>query len=284
MITKLGIIGHPIGHTMSPVLHKAALDYYNLNSEFNTWDVKPGALCSFVKKARNLENGIIGFSVTVPHKEAIIPMLDGISNEALSAGAVNMVSNQDGQLFGCNTGGLGFLRSIFEKAEFNLKDKKVLILGAGGAARGVISIIKDEGIYSIAIANRTIERAQKLLVDLDLDIVSSKVVELGSLEMHRIACDSDLIVQCTTVGMLGGSEPSKSLLKAESISDKSLVYDLVYNPKDTPLLMEAKNAGAKIMSGMWMLVYQGAIAFEKWTSREAPLEVMFRATEGSFDS
>jgi shikimate dehydrogenase len=266
---------------MSPVLHKAALAYHGLNKDFSAWDIKPDELYDFVNEARKVKNDISGFSVTVPHKETIIPMLDGVSIEAEAAGAVNMVCNQDGHLYGYNTDGLGFLRSIREKAEFDLKGKKVLVLGAGGAARGVISAIRNQNVDSVAIANRTVGRAAKLFLELELGHILTKVVPMGSLEMNNIASESDLIVQCTTVGMLGGSEPNKSLIKANNISDKSLVYDLVYNPENTPLLIEAKKAGARIMSGMWMLVYQGAVAFEKWTSREAPIEVMFQATQMS---
>ena len=277
--TKLGIIGHPIGHTLSPTLHKAGLNYHGLNIDFKAWDVGREELHEFVIEARDKKNKVIGFSVTVPHKETIMPMLDSISEEAVSAGAVNMVTNDGGRLIGYNTDGAGFIRSIIEKTEFDFKGKKILVLGAGGSARGVVAAIKNHKFDSLVVANRTMDRASKLLLELGLGKMSAKVVEMDSLEMNQIASESDLIVHCTTVGMTGGSEPYKSLIKADNISDKSLVYDLVYNPGVTPLLMEAKKAGATIMTGIWMLVYQGAIAFEKWTSMEAPIEIMFRATQ-----
>lgn len=278
MTKCLGIIGYPLGHSLSPVIHQAALDYYSLDMRFMTWEIVPSLLGEFFDGMRTSELGIRGCSVTVPHKELIAPYMDEVSSGSHRAAAINTILNNQGWLTGYNTDGAGFLRALQEETNFSPANKNVLILGAGGAARGVAMTLAAEGAGSFTVANRTVDRAKRLAKDLKKQCGKDiRAITLESSEMSDIAQGSDLIVQCTTVGMLYGADEAKTLLQAQDIPPNALVYDLVYNPASTTLMSEANKAGAQTLGGLSMLIYQGAIAFELWTGKVAPIEVMFKA-------
>lgn len=278
MTKCLGIIGYPLAHSLSPVIHQAALDYHGLDMNFMTWEIIPSLLGEFFERMRTSRFDIRGCSVTVPHKELIAPYMDEVSSGSHRAVAINTVLNNQGWLTGHNTDGPGFLRALQEETNFSLVNKNVLILGAGGAARGVAMTLGAEGVGSFTIANRTIDRAKRLVKDLKKQFGKDiRAINLEYGEMSGIARESDLIVQCTTVGMLHGADEAKTLLQAQDIPTNALVYDLVYNPASTILMNEASKAGAQTLGGLSMLIYQGAIAFELWTGKVAPIEVMFKA-------
>lgn len=285
MTRRLGIIGYPIAHSLSPAIFQAALGHYGLDISYEAWEIPPHELKGFVEEARTPQAEVLGFNVTVPHKEMIMVYIDEVSPEAQKAVAVNTIFNQEGLLHGHNTDGAGFIRALKEEAKFSFDGSRVLILGAGGAARGVVMALASENLKSFTIANRTLDRCKRLARDLkrhwkgDLRSISLKADDL-----RKAAREADLIVQCTTVGMLHGPDADGALLTAEDISPKALVYDLVYNPPETPFMREARRAGASVLGGLSMLVYQGAIGFEMWTGKKAPVEVMFKAARKTLES
>ena len=217
--------------------------------------------------------------MTVPHKERVFEYLDDTDSWAKSVGAVNTIVREGSRLMGYNTDSFGFVKSLKEVGEFDPRGKNVVILGAGGAARAAVFGLAKEGIASLTIANRTLGRAQALADDVRGSIAPVTAVPLEPADLEKVCASADLIVNTTSVGMLHGDADGGTPLKAESIPSGVLVYDMVYNPPETPLLKEARRAGARGMGGLPMLIYQGAAAFELWTGREAPIEVMFPAGE-----
>jgi shikimate dehydrogenase len=285
MTVRLGIIGYPLGHSLSPVIHRAALENHGLNISYEAWEVSPKGLRSFVQEIRTPQTDVLGFNVTVPHKEMVLAYLDEVSPEAKKTAAVNTVTIQEGRLTGHNTDGAGFIQAVKEEANFSLKDSRVLILGAGGAARGVVMALAAEDVRAFIIANRTVDRAKRLAKDLKRNWKGDlKTISLKADDLRKAAMESDLIVQCTTMGMVHGPAQEDTLLYAGDIASTALVYDLVYNPTETPLLREAKKARATALGGLSMLIRQGAIAFEMWTGRPAPVNVMFKAARDALGS
>ena len=279
LVKRLGIIGFPIGHSISPVFQQAALDHFELDASYTSWEVPPGDLDRFINDIRCPD--LIGINVTVPHKESVISLIDDIDDWALRAGAVNTIVNRNGRLIGYNTDGIGFLRGLRHNQEFDLNGKTILVIGAGGAARGVILALSSESIGHLIIANRTLERAQTL-VNIAQEIgVSSQAISLDWQELSLAAAQSSLIINCTSVGMAHTPEENISPLLIQQIPPTCLVYDLVYNPLETQLLREAARAGAATMNGIKMLVYQGAESFERWFEKTAPVRIMLDAADGA---
>ena len=277
MTIQLGIIGFPIGHSLSPVFQQAALDHLKLDAISSTWEIHQGDLGAFIDGLRSPD--IKGINVTVPHKEAVLPLLDHVDEWALQAGAVNTIVNRDGALYGYNTDGMGFIKGLRHNAPFELQNKTVLIIGAGGSARGVIRALANESVGNIIIANRTLSRAQSLST-LSIGLgVPAQAISLDWQELSLASVQSELIVNCTSVGMAHTSEFGLSPLLLQQISPNSVVYDLVYNPIETQLLKEAVRAGAAVISGIKMLVYQGAASFELWFDRPAPVDVMLESAD-----
>ena len=277
---RVGIIGYPLGHSVSPAFQQAALDHHDLDVRFEVWETPPDALREVVTRLR--APNALGAGVTVPHKAAVIPLLDRLSEPAQRVGAINLIVNRDGLLEGHNTDTTGFLRALREDSAFDPAGKRVLLLGSGGAARAVAHVLLEQGVAALTIANRTPERARQLVADLGGGTALSAV----SLEPSELAVDGGwhLIVNCTTLGMRHSAGEKRSPITSASISSDALVYDLVYNPPETPLLREAGRAGAHTLGGLPMLIYQGAEAFQLWTGKEAPLEVMFQAARRALEA
>ena len=273
----VGIFGYPLGHSISPAFQQAAFDHHSLLVEYRAWPTPPERLAEEVHKLRGEE--YLGANVTVPHKERVFEYLDDTDSWAKSVGAVNTIVREGSRLMGYNTDSFGFVKSLKEVGEFDPRGKNVVILGAGGAARAAVFGLAKEGIASLTIANRTLGRAQALADDVRGSIAPVTAVPLEPADLEKVCASADLIVNTTSVGMLHGDADGGTPLKAESIPSGVLVYDMVYNPPETPLLKEARRAGARGMGGLPMLIYQGAAAFELWTGREAPIEVMFPAGE-----
>ena len=281
MVKRVGIIGYPIRHSISPVFQQAALDHHSVDATYQAWEVTPDGLGDFIASLRDADT--LGINVTVPHKEAVIPHMDSVDDWAADAGAVNTVHNDGGKLVGHNTDGLGFIRALEGEAAFAPRGRKVLIIGAGGSAKAVALALARSGAASITIANRTLQRARDLAEAISgrgsspWPGVSPEVTAVSLEAVSAAAASSDLIVNCTTVGMKHGPDEVGTALVARDIPSDALVYDLVYNTPDTPLLLEARKAQAATLGGLAMLVYQGAAAFEYWTGLEAPVEVMMKA-------
>ena len=276
---RAGIIGYPLGHSVSPAFQQAAFDHQDLDVRFEVWETPPDSLREVVTGLRAPD--ALGASVTVPHKAAVIHFLDRLSEPARQVGAVNLIVSRDGVLEGHNTDITGFLRALREDGAFDPAGKRVLLLGSGGAARAVAHVLLDQGVAMLTIANRTPEQARQLVADLG----DGAALSVASLEPSELAVDGGwhLIVNCTTLGMRHSDGEKRSPIPSASIPSGALVCDLVYNPPETPLLREAKRAGARTLGGLSMLIYQGAEAFQLWTGNEAPLTVMFQAARRALE-
>ena len=282
MNTSLGIIGYPIGHSISPRFQQAALDFCGIDAEYRAYPVAPEDVGKFVAGLR--QPGILGINVTVPHKEAVIPFLDEIDDWATEAGAVNTIVNRQGRLTGHNTDGYGFLRALQEGGGFQPRGRRTLILGAGGAARGVVLALAREGVGYLTIANRTPERAESLAQLARGRGITAQAIPLSGADLAEAAASAELIVNCTTIGMTHGPGAADSPLLRQAIPVTALVYDLVYNPLETRLLREAAQIGAATLGGIQMLVYQGAASFELWHEQPAPVPVMLEAATRAMQS
>ena len=283
MTLHLGILGYPLRHSASPAFQQAALDHLGLDARYEAWEVEPERLAERVRQLRGPD--LLGFSVTVPHKETVMPLLDAVDDAARAIGAVNTVVSRDGRLEGANTDLEGFLRALREEGAYDPRGGRALVLGAGGAARAVAYALLAEGAAGVAIANRSPERARILAEELGARFPAR--VQALSLDAEALApllaadASVDLLVNCTSLGMAHGPDPDASPVPADLIPGTALVYDLVYNPQETPLLAAARRAGARTLGGLPMLVYQGAAAFRMWTGREAPIDVMMRAASAA---
>ncbi len=280
--TKIcGVIGDPIEHTMSPVMHNAAFMKLGLDYIYIPFRVKTQELAQAVDGIRALN--IRGLNVTIPHKVAIMQMLDGLDPLAEKIGAVNTILNSNGDLKGYNTDATGFLQALLERG-FEPGGKKAVILGAGGASRA-ISYILAESDVQLTILNRKLEMdwAEELAWRISHDFKKeTKAMELGYDNLATALERADILVNATSVGMSPDSEETPvptQLLKADLV-----VFDIVYNPIKTRLLREAEAAGAQTISGIDMLVWQGAMAFERWTGQPAPLDLMRKEAIKSLES
>jgi shikimate dehydrogenase len=263
----VGLFGHPVSHSQSPLMHNAAFMETGLPFAYAAFDVAPHNLEEAVAGIRAL--GLKGVNVTIPHKVAIMPMLDEIDPLAKKIGAVNTVVNVDGRLIGYNTDGMGYVRSLVEETGIVLDKQIVTMLGAGGAARAVAFTLAEKGVKEIRIINRSRERAA-LLAEHVGTIVPTKVVEQA--EGKDVIADSSLLINTTSIGM--HPNVSEMPVPTEWLHKHLTVSDLIYNPLETRLLKEARAIGAQVHSGVGMFVNQGALAFELWTGQNAPGEIM----------
>jgi len=277
LTARLGIIGYPIGHSISPIFQQAGLDHLGIDATYEKWEVTPEDVGDFVNGLR--APGSLGINITVPHKQAVIPFLDEVDEWATAAGAVNTIVNHDGRLSGHNTDGPGFLQALSVETGYAPKGTRALILGAGGAARGILLALVRGGVDSLVIANRTLERAETLAQLAKDNGVLAEAVPLRNPDglVTEAAASADLIVNCTTMGMSHGPDEHGSPLSAAQIPATAIVNDVVYNPLLTPILKEAAAAGATTLGGLHMLVYQGVLSFRMWTGQDAPVDVMLEA-------
>lgn len=287
----VGVLGHPIAHSKSPLLHNRAFQELDLPYFYTAFDVVPEQLGTAVSGLRAL--GIRGMNVTIPHKVAVIDHLDEVDPAACLIGAVNTIVNEADRLIGFNTDGDGYVRSLIEETGFNPMGKLVLVIGAGGAARAIVSALLFKGVSQITIINRTEERAIELIDGLkarasELSGSFAHSIQPDSLqhmqwnEIHRMMYQSDCVINTTSIGMW--PEQDRMPIANPSFIQGQIVSDLVYNPLKTRWLQEASRQGAIAHGGLGMFVYQGAIAFEKWTGRPAPVRVMREAVESALRS
>ncbi len=277
MTLLAGIFGYPIGHSISPAIHNAAFRRFGIDAVYEAWETTPDRLAAGVSALRGEKR--LGGNVTVPHKQAVIEHLDEVDDLAARIGAVNTIVSQNGRLTGFNTDALGFINSLRSEAGMSVAGLEVVLIGAGGAARAAAYALADEGVGELAIANRTAERAESLADEVGRTGVAASAFGIADSQLFSACERADLIVNSTSVGMLRGPAEGRSPIPASVISSGSVVYDMVYNPSDTPLLLDAAKAGARVVGGLPMLVYQGAAAWTRWTGREAPVEVMFAAAK-----
>lgn len=267
-----GVIGEPIEHTLSPIMHNAGFQSIGLDYVFLAFRVKPADVQEAVNGMRALN--LRGLNVTMPHKTAIINHLDRVDLSAQIVNSVNTVLNKENLLFGFNTDGVGALKALKENG-VELKGRKVLLLGAGGAARAIAYALAKEA-DELAVLNRTVKQAQALAKMLERSC--NKKIASGSLSQNDIQInlqDSDILINATAIGMK--PKPDESPVAPKLLRKNLAVMDIVYNPLETKLAKDAKGAGAKVISGVEMLIYQGAASFEIWTGKSAPVEVMRQA-------
>tara|TARA_B100001105_G_C22397792_1_gene447652 strand:+ start:1998 stop:2855 length:858 start_codon:yes stop_codon:yes gene_type:complete len=282
MTQRLGIIGYPIGHSISPIFQQAGLDHLGIDATYEKWEVTPEDVGDFVAGLR--APGTLGINITVPHKQAVIPFLDEVDEWATAAGAVNTIVNHDGHLTGHNTDGPGFLRALLVETGYDPSRTRALILGAGGAARGILLALVRGGVDSLVIANRTLERAETLAKLASDNGVGSEAISLSGDALTEAAASANLIVNCTTMGMSHGPDEHGSPISAAQIPATATVNDVVYTPLLTPILKEAAAAGATALGGLHMLVYQGVLSFQMWTGVDAPVDVMLAAATAEMTS
>lgn len=271
MEKHFGLIGYPVAHSLSPQMHHAGYKAMGIEAVYQRFTVKPANLEAAVYGLRALD--FLGWNVTVPHKEAILPFLDELTPEARKAGAVNTVKVAAGRLIGHNTDGLGFLQSI-KKQMPEVSRRQVVILGAGGAAKGIALTLAEQGA-NILILNRTPEKARKLVESLRTHGVDA---DWGELTPGSWLREADLIIQTTSVGLHGETMP----FSLQGIDKKAFVVDIIFNPSETPFLCEARLQGCKTMNGLGMLLYQGVLAWEFWLGGRAPVEAMAAALSENF--
>ncbi len=272
---RVGILGHPLAHSLSPDMHNAAFAALGLDGRYLLLDVPPAGLAEAVRNVRVA--GFCGASVTVPHKQAVMPLLDEITAEAKAIGAVNTIVRQDNRLIGDNTDWRGFLVPLRE-AGFDPAGRSCVVVGAGGAARAVVYALGRAGAASVHLFNRTSARAEALAHDLQplfpKTVLHAHSILAGAVRDALAHDTMVLLVNATSVGMWPNVDASP-WQDDLPIPAGATVYDLVYNPLQTKLLRQAEEAGCRTIHGEGMLVHQGAIAFELWTGRKAPLDVMF---------
>lgn len=270
--TKLfGLIGDPVEHTLSPFMHNAAFKYLNLDYVYVPFHVKKWQLEAAIEGARSLE--IKGLNVTIPHKIEVMKYLDVIDPTADLIGAVNTIKFDD-EVRGYNTDGLGDVRAIEEK--INVKDKKIVILGAGGASRAIAFQIILKNASEVVIANRTNKKATELKNNLINKLNANvEAVGLGE-ELRKELNDADVLINTTPVGMYLNVN-QKPLVTFDMMHEDLLVNEVIYNPLETGILREARKAGAIVVTGDKMLMYQGIESFKIWTGIEPPVEVFEQA-------
>ncbi len=272
-VSRAVLLAHPAGHSLSPAMHDAAFEALGLDGRYEAWDVPSAGLAGALDGIRS-SSVLLGANVSVPHKEAVVALLDELTPAARRLGAVNTIVRRGRTLLGDNTDAYGFAAAMAE-LERPPGPGRALVLGAGGAARAAVAALLAVG-SSVLVYNRDPARAAALVADWQCEGELGVVDAVG---LRDAALRADWLVNATTVGMQGG--PPGSPLPAGMLPAAGAVMDLVYRPRPTPLLAAARAAGLPIQDGVAMLVHQGAAAFLAWTGHQPPLEVMRAAVEGA---
>ena len=262
-----GVIGYPIKHSMSPDIHNDAFQDLGIEGYYHAFHVEPTNLAETVDALKVL--GVKGFNVTIPHKVAIIPFMDELDETAKIVGAVNTVVNVNGRLVGYNTDGNGYIESLTKVLKKPIQEHKMLIIGAGGAARGIYYTLAYQGCQEIDICNRTISKAEELIKQCPF-ANNSQALSIEAAEQQL--GNYDIIIQTTAVGLHPNIEDKPLSLK--NAKHTAVVSDIVYNPIKTALLKEAEELDLTTHDGVGMFVYQGALAFELWAKQKPSVERM----------
>jgi shikimate dehydrogenase len=274
----VGVFGDPVDENPTIAMFDAAFTASGLKWRYQNFRVTADALADAMRGLRAMN--FAGINCTIPHKVAVLQHLDKITPEAALMGAVNTVINRNGELIGTNTDGKGFMMSLRLDAKMDPKDKRIVILGAGGAARAIAVELAQEGAGHITIVNRTTEHGQGL-VDLLNDKTNTKAEFAWWLGDYTMPAETDILVNATNIG-LAPDLNARPAVDMNSITRSMLVCDVIPNPPRTRFLIEATGRGAKTLDGLGMLVYQGAIAFTLWTGKDAPIAQMKEALSTIF--
>ena len=262
------VVANPIKHSISPFIHNSAFEATNTNGVYLAWEVDAAELAETVANIRRYQ--MYGINLSMPYKEQVIPYLDQLSEEACLIGAVNTVVNREGTLIGYNTDGKGFFKSL---PSFKISRKRLVLLGAGGAAKAILAQAILDGVSQISVFVRSssMEKTRPYLEK--IQNATGFRVDLLALEDVQVLQDSitqaDLLVNVTSVGMDGSSQPIPTSIV---LPDKLMVADVIYQPFETPFLKWARNQGNQSINGLGMLLYQAAEAFELWTGKEMPTD------------
>jgi len=277
----VGLFGHPVSHTLSPAMHNAAFASLNLPYVYLPFSVEPTRLEEAVRGIRVLN--LRGVNVTIPHKERVMAYLDRITPEAEFIGAVNTIVNEQGVLTGHNTDGAGFVKSLEEQGATGLQNRRVLIYGAGGAARAVAVSLALGGAGHIVIAGRTIDKAREITTVISEKICNkgASVLDIKSDRLSGELAEADIIINTTPLGMYPHHE-IPPFIDLSVCHPGALICDLVYNPRETSLLKAARQHQLGTLSGIGMLIWQGVLAFQLWTGQKPPVELMRHTVEKHF--
>ncbi|PLY03558.1 MAG: shikimate dehydrogenase [Desulfuromonas sp.] len=267
----VGIFGDPVGHSLSPKMQNAALQACGIDAVYVAFHVGPQSLAAAVEAIRTL--GMIGANVTVPHKENVIPYLDRLDPRAERIGAVNTIVHRQGELIGYNTDGVGLIRALQSQFKFNPAAKKVVLLGAGGAARAALCALADAGAAKIILLNRTVEKAEDLVANFARTFPSVEIEAHSLVEEEVLPAvgQADLLINTTTVG-LHGEDFDLELIG--HLPESGLFFDMVYTAMVSPLQQSAARRGIPFADGRGMLVGQGEAAFALWFDQPAPVGIM----------
>ena len=280
MSARVGLIGHPVMHSISPCFQQAAFDALGINARYEAWDVLPQDLPAAINGLR--ADAVLGANVTIPHKGSAARFVDRLHQTARFVGAINTIVNVNGELEGYNSDVGGF-QAALEGAGIDPQGAHICIWGAGGAARAVAWALVWRGAGALTIINRSPARAGRLRHDL--------AAHPGAVRLRAYGCDEertveelrtcDIVVHCTPVGLKGSDTASEIPFDTGALRSEAVVVDLVANPMETPLVRRARATGHQSLGGLPMLVHQGAASFELWTRRAAPLAAMFAAAEAA---
>jgi len=282
---QLGLIGYPLGHSLSPKIHDAALKACNLNGSYSLFPIQPddkGGLKDLLSRVRSGE--ITGLNVTIPHKQNVIPLLDELTLTARAIGAVNTIYLRENKLIGDNTDSTGFLadlKRIFHPSSFTRSVHPfALVLGAGGSARAVVYALVNDG-WNVTIAARRLDQAQQLAYSFPnyqhLHRMQVQVLPITNFTDLRPST-FDMIVNTTPIGMTPNTDQSP-LPENIILSPHTIIYDLVYNPRETKLVKDARTQGLSTTTGLGMLIEQAALSFELWTGHTPPREILRMSVE-----
>jgi shikimate dehydrogenase len=270
-VNRLTVIGNPVSHSLSPLIHNAALGALGLGERFHyeKTQVKEEEIAEVIERMRRGE--IMGGNVIIPFKEIVPSYLDGLTRKAAQVGAVNTLYRENGKVIGHNTDGRGFLKTM-EENSIGITGKRAVILGAGGTVRAIVFALTQYDIHSLVILNRTVEKGERLANDMEK--FTKKKIRWGSLNgIEEELEDADIVIHCTAVGMSGGLE-NETLITAEMLKPDTTVIEVVYTPLKTKLLEEAEREGCKTINGSGMFIQQAVPGFKLWTGRTPPLDVM----------
>jgi shikimate dehydrogenase len=278
MTKRAGVIGYPVRHSISPVFQQAAFDDLGIDARYEHWETPPEQLERQVASLRGPD--VLGANVTIPHKQAIVPLLDRIDESAAAVGAVNTVVNEAGRLTGLNTDVIG-LRTSLDALGVEIGNGSAVVVGAGGSARAAVYMLLQAGCPEIAVANRTVSRAQELVASLR-DRAPARQASLRAMGYDGPALAEalrgcSLVLNCTSIGMQGTGMESEAPVDVDRISPEAFVYDLVYIPAETEFVRQARARRMKAANGLGMLIQQGAAAFRLWTGQAPSVAVMERA-------
>jgi len=280
-VKQVGLVGYPVSHSLSPIMQQAAFDALHIEANYVLWETPQEQLAGKIASLRS--SAILGANVTIPYKEDVVQLVDECDPFAARIGAINTIVNRDGRLFGYNTDAQGFISALleFDAYPFDCAGKKVVILGTGGAARAATVGLLENDVSEIMLVGRTEAHLQNILHHLSaLAVEFHKTTQIkgamfGYPEVEEILSNADLVVNATPIGLK--VDDSTLPIDINALPITTLVMDMIFNPPLTPLLRIASEHGCRVLNGLSMLLYQGALAFDLWTGRPAPILVMQKA-------